>query len=215
MQKILENTNRNDAKSKLYNAVKAFKKVKIKNLIFVILLLIANTYAWFVYNSRVSGSITAHVSSWEIEFVATEDGALTELVMDVSRVYPGMDEYRKEITVTNKGDTNASLQYTIKYVKILDTEYIVDEEGNLTTEEIENKISNEYPFKINIIQDDSLLKDGSGNGSFVITVNWEFESGNDEIDTYWGNKAYEFYSIHPGESCIEIELMLEAKQYNN
>ena len=50
------------------------------------------------------------------------------------------------------------------------------------------------------------------SGSFVIKVEWPFESGNDELDTLWGNKAYEFYSVYPDSNSIEIQLSLIATQ---
>ena len=73
-------------------------------------------------------------------------------------------------------------------------------------------MNTEYPFKIKIEKDDTLLSEGTGNGTFTISLDWEFESGDDEADTNWGNRAYEFYSLHPGENSIEIKMTLMATQ---
>ena len=75
-----------------------------------------------------------------------------------------------------------------------------------------NKITNEYPFKINVSKDDSLLKEGTGDGNFCVTVEWPFESGNDELDTLWGNKAYDYYTTDAEAKSIEIEINLIAQQ---
>jgi len=92
----------------------------------------------------------------------------------------------------------------------MDDKYVVGE--NTTDEELKNKIETEYPFKINITKDDSELSQGIGDGKFSISVEWPYESGDDEKDTLWGNKAYEYYKTNPDKKSIEIQLELVAKQ---
>ena len=193
--------------------VKILKKIKIKNIIILILLLIFNTYAWFIYATRVSSEISVHISSWNVEFTVGEDETTTNVVIAVDRIYPGMENAEKTVTVKNKGEIKAELDYQIMSLKVLDEYYKVGE--NITAEGLTNKINTEYPFKINITKDDMLLSEGTGNGKFSVTVEWPFESGNDELDTQWGNKAYEYYSLNPGEKSIEIEIKLSAKQIEN
>lgn len=139
-------------------------------------------------------------------------GVSSELKIEVGKVLPGMEDYEKIIEVKNKGEVGAKLDYSILSVKIMDEYYEVTENSGITSEELENKIKNDYPFKINIRKDDSNLDINDGNGNFVITVVWPFESGDDAKDTEWGNKAYEFYEQHPDENCIEIKLILKAEQ---
>ena len=192
--------------------IKIIKKVKIKNMIILILLLIFNAYAWFIYATRVSTDITAHVSSWNVEFVGADGEITTNLLVSIGKIYPGMDRFEKIVEVHNKGETPAMLDYEIKELKVMDETFIVDEENGPTTQDINNKIDTEYPFKINIEKDDKLLSEGTGNGKFIISLDWNFESGDDEADTLWGNKAYEFYESYPDENSIEIKLTLIATQ---
>ena len=182
--------------------VKILKKIKIKNIIILILLLIFNTYAWFIYATRVSSEISVHISSWNVEFTVGEDETTTNVVIAVDRIYPGMENAEKTVTVKNKGEIKAELDYQIMSLKVLDEYYKVGE--NITAEGLTNKINTEYPFKINITKDDILLSEGTGNGKFSVTVEWPFESGDDELDTLWGNKAYEYYCSAGGcRSCSE------------
>jgi len=190
--------------------VKIIKKIKIKNIIILILLLIFNTYAWFVYATRVSSEISVHISSWNVQFTVGEDETITNVVIAVDRIYPGMETTEKNITVKNKGEIKAELDYNIMSLKILDEYYKVGE--NITVEELMNKINTEYPFKINVTKDDTLLREGTGEGSFCITVEWPFESGDDALDTEWGNKAYDYYSTNSGSKSIQIEITLIAQQ---
>lgn len=190
--------------------VKIIKKVKIRNILILILLIIFNTYAWFIYATKVATEISVHISSWNVEFATGEEVTTTNIIIEVERVYPGMDDYVKEITVKNKGEMRAQLSYKIKEIRVLDTQYIVDED--MTSESLQNKIETEYPFKINIEKDDSELIQGTGDGKFTISVKWPYESGDDEKDTLWGNKAYEYYELNKDKKSIEIQLELEAKQ---
>ena len=93
--------------------VKIIKKIKIKNIIILILLLIFNTYAWFVYATKVSSGLSVHVSSWNVEFSTGDNETTTNIVIEVERVYPGMDTFEKNITVKNKGEIKAELEYNI------------------------------------------------------------------------------------------------------
>lgn len=190
--------------------VKIIKKVKIRNILILILLIIFNTYAWFVYATRVATDISVHIASWNVEFATGEDETTTNILVQVDRAYPGMENYLKEITVKNKGEMKAKLDYKIKSLKVMDDKYVVGE--NTTDEELKNKIETEYPFKINITKDDSELSQGIGDGKFSISVEWPYESGDDEKDTLWGNKAYEYYKTNPDKKSIEIQLELVAKQ---
>ena len=198
----------------MHKIIKIIKKVKIKNMIVLILLLLFNAYAWFIYATRVSTDITAHVSSWNVEFVGAEGEITTNLLVSIGKIYPGMERFEKNIEVLNKGETPAILDYEIEELKIMGETFTVDEENGPTTNDIVNKINTEYPFKIKIEKDDTLLSEGTGNGKYIISLNWDFETGDDESDTIWGNKAYEFYQLHPDENCIEIKLTLIATQNN-
>jgi len=190
--------------------VKIIKTIKIRNIIFLILLLIFNTYAWFIYATRVSTGISAHVSSWNVEFTTGEDETTTNIIIEIDRIYPGMDTVKKEVNVKNKGEISAKLDYEIISLKVMDEEYKIGE--NIASDELETKMKEQYPFKVNIVKDDTELIQGTGTGKFSVTIEWPFESGNDELDTLWGSKAYEYYSLNPGAKSVEVEITLIAEQ---
>lgn len=177
--------------------VEILKKIKIRNIIILIVLLAFNAYAWFLYNTRVAMDLNVHVSSWEIEFYDSHDEKLaTQVIVDVERAYPGMETFEKVVSVKNSGEIEAELEYYFKRIDIMGEVYDAEAEGStLTYEDIENKLK-EYPFNISVTINDENLKD-NGTGSFSVKVEWPYESGNDELDTYWGNKAYEYYSLNP------------------
>ena len=60
---------------------------------------------------------------------------------------------------------------------------------------MENKIQNEYPFKISVTVDKSELTTGFEEAHFTIKVEWAYESGDDDADTYWGEKLMNLKKI--------------------
>lgn len=195
------------------NAKNGFKKyIKLKTLIILVVLLAFNSYAWFIFATRVSTGMTAHVTSWDVTFMVGDEG-VTNMEIDVGKIYPGMETFKKEVTAKNQGEANADLRYQYQSLTILGETYTVGE--NCTQEELANKIQNDFPFKINIQIDKSHLESGeNGYGTFTITVEWPYESGDDEKDTYWGQKAYEFYKQNPDATSMHLQLLLIATQVN-
>lgn len=189
---------------------KIFKKIKLRTLIILILLLIANSYAWFIYATKVNMGFNAHVSSWNVNFEIGDSESSTNVIVDVERMYPGMDTFSQTIVAKNNGETRAKLSYRIKSITMLGETSEVSE--SLTSEELANRLANDYPFHLTIGVDNHELEAGQGQGTFTITLEWPFESGDDAKDTEWGEKAYEFYATNPGVSSIHLDLEIIAQQ---
>ena len=194
----------------MFEKLKKLKKVKLRHLVLLILILSFNSYAWFVYSTKVSTGMNAHVTSWNITFQVGEEMIESNLAINLDRIYPGMEMYEKEIIVKNKGEAEASLSYEIESIIILGNEYKTNE--NFTAEDLEKMIKEQYPFKINIITNEENMQEDGRYGSFKVKVEWPFESSNDELDTYWGERAYEYYSLHPNMKSLEIKIKLMAIQ---
>ena len=192
--------------------IKMIKKIKIRNLIILIFLLIFNSYAWFIFSTKASVGLTAHVSAWKVNFM--ENGMeTTDIIINVDRIFPGMMPFEKEIEVENLGEVDATLEYQIESLRIMEQEFIIGQD--LTLQELEEKIQKEYPFKINVlIEDFGTIQTNPTVGKYKIQVEWPFDSGNDELDTFWGNKASDYYQLNEGNNSIEIKIKLIAKQKN-
>lgn len=209
--------NKEELKQKVLNVLKSImnllKKIKLRHLIALVALLMFNTYAWFLYATEVSTSLTAHVTSWNVEFTNEDGESISNIVIDVSQIYPGMEDYERTIIVHNRGESNASLSYEIQSVEILGDTYELGDA--YTSDDLENLLNNNYPFKITIEKSEGELESGTGDGSFTIRITWPYESGDDELDTYWGKRAYEYYQQNPDGKSVYIKMKLEATQHNN
>ncbi len=189
------------------------KRNKIKTLLFLFIALVANTYAWFIYNRVVSTNLEAHVKSWQV----TIDGAMDETItFEIDDLYPGMPEYSDSVTLTNGGEMDAQVSFSIKSIRIMDETYTVGVNGE-TVESLKTRLAN-YPFSITIESSNELVESGGGQADLHLYVEWEFGDGDatkDALDTYWGEKSYDYSQTNPTKPSIEIEVNVNAEQVNN
>lgn len=189
------------------------KKNKIKTLLFLFLALAANTYAWFIYNRVVSANLEAHVKSWQV----TIDGAIDEnITFEIDDLYPGMPEYSDEVTLTNDGEMDATVSFQIYSIRVMDETYTVGENGE-TISSLQTRLAN-YPFSITMESSNSLVSSGGGQANLHVYVNWPFGNGDeakDLLDTYWGEKSYDFSEDNPTLPSISIVVKVNVEQINN
>ena len=69
-----QKANKNSKRKKKSKLVKRLQSdIKAKSIIFVILTLLVNTYAWFIYSSMVSTSLQMHIKGWNFSITNLED----------------------------------------------------------------------------------------------------------------------------------------------
>lgn len=196
-------------KERLRKAFKTIKRIRYY-LIFAILLLSVNAYAWFVYVTRVDSSITARVRSWNVMFQVHDNNIASEVVFDVGEIYPGMTPYNDYASIINTGESIGEAYFTITRVQIFSDVYTDD---NYTSEELLEILSENYPFEIDISLTNETVLPGHTE-RFNIDITWPYESGHDDLDTYWGNVAYNFLHTNPNASCITITAEVRVNQEN-
>ena len=84
---------------------------------------------------------------------------------------------------------------------------------NYTSDEMISILQTAYPFQITFYVDKPFITT-TETGTFYVQLHWPYESGNDELDTYWGKKSYEYKELHPDETQIEIIVNIKASQRN-
>ena len=198
------------------------KKIRISHIIILIVLLAANTYAWFIYVNTVSNSLDVHIRSWNIDF---EDGnsPVTDYVnVFVDDVYPGMTTYTKDITAHNYSEVAADVSFKILEANIMGESYITvegrQEKGqtvqstDLTSDQLIEKFGNDYPFSIDFSIDSTQMSPENGVSTYSISISWPYESGDDETDTLWGTRAYTFKNNNPSLPCIQMTVKIYITQ---
>ncbi len=187
------------------------KRVKPRTLLLLALTLTANSYAWFIYTTKVNNAVEAHVRSWNVRFDFESSEILEYINFNVDDMYPGMEDYENSIKIINSGEATGKINYEIIRARIIDTVYVNDGE-TVTTNSIINNFKNNYPFKIIIEVTNEEISPNGGEEQFSIKVKWDYEAGNDEQDTYWGNQAYDYQQTNPDSSIISLEIKISVIQ---
>lgn len=190
------------------------KRVKLSTLLMLIVTFSSSTFAWFIYATKVDSGITAHVKAWNVLFEVGDEEIEEMMHFDVSDIYPGMNNYTDSVSVKNKGETQALLSYEIVSYTIYGVKYEVGNNGVLTPDDLRQSLLTDYPFKTSINLSNNIISPNSSE-SFSLNVSWAYESGNDDEDTLWGMKAYDYHKVYPDLPSISIELKVTATQKNS
>lgn len=198
------------------------KVIKPKNIIVLIILLTSNTFAWFIYATKVQNEMSAHVGAWDILFEAGDSPIVDYINVSIDNMYPGMEDFHYELKAYNKSEVGASLTYTLLSADIMGDVYYTKEgrneaneevtETDLTSEELIKVLKDNYPFKFDFSVSSTNLDADIGEAFYYIDANWPFESGNDELDTKWGIKASEYKKQHPDKPSIILKIKIYISQ---
>ena len=189
---------------------KIFKKIRLKTVFLLAITLASNSFAWFIYTTEVSSNITTKVREWKVTFDAQGQNIEKEIIINVDSIYPGREEYNETLTASNSGESRAKITYELKEATVLGDNLM---NLNLENESLIDYLKTAFPFKIDISASNNIIDIG-GSESITIRVYWPYESGNDELDTQWGNRAYDYHEANPDSPSITLVLKISATQSN-
>ena len=197
---------------------KVYLKINIVSILFAVVSLISVTLAWFAYSGLAAARTEVDVKAWYIEFEKDNQTVSNNIVISLDDIYPGMDPKKEEIKIKNLGDTESKIKYKINKARILDSNADYYELSNNTTSEyIEDVLSHNYPFHIDISLDKPYV-DAKEEARFKVNVTWPLDSGNDALDSLWGRKAYQYDQTQAElqeeekEPSIEVTINVTAEQ---
>lgn len=186
------------------------RRIRTSTLFFLFLTLASNSFAWFIYSTRVSNSITAKVRSWHVSFnVSSGESASEYIEVNIDNIYPGMQPFYQELKASNDGEADARITYEVVSANVLGDDLI---EKGMSSSEIIDSFKNSYPFIISISASSDIITAGGSEESITISASWDYDSGNDEEDTKWGEKAYDFHRDNPLLPSIKLLIKVSAVQ---
>ncbi len=193
---------------------KVYLKLNIVSILFTVVSLTSVTLAWFAYSGLAQARTEVGVKAWYIEFEKDNEVVSNDIVISLEDIYPGMPPRKEEVNIKNLGDVDAKLTYKIDNARILDSnEDYYEVSNNMTSEYIEDALSHNYPFHIDI-NVDKLYIDSKDEATFKINVTWPLDSGNNALDSSWGNSAYAYSEaqelLEPEERAPAIEVMIKV-----
>ncbi len=204
--------------------VLTYLRFNFMSILLTVVSFMSVTLAWFAYSGLSEIGTTIDVKAWQIELNKNGQTVSNEIEIALTDIYPGMNITSEEIIVKNLGDSDAKITYKINSARILgdsNDQYFLNElETN--SEFIEDVISHNYPFKINIALSKNHALSKGDEAKFIVTVSWPLDSDQDELDSQWGNSAYLFQqdelnkkTLDPTyeiQSSVHVVISLTAEQ---
>ena len=187
---------------------KIIKKVKFKTLFLLMITLASNSFAWFIYTTKVSSNISAKVREWNVSFDVNGENVEKTIEINIDSLYPGMTTYTQTLTASNSGEARAQISYEVIRANILGDDLT---SMNYSDIEIINYLRSYYPFSIDFHVSNDIVQSNSEE-TITISVSWPYESGQAEEDTKWGNLAYTYHSSHPDTASIDLSIKITAYQ---
>lgn len=205
------------------NTWKRIKKViKPHQIIILIILITSNSFAWFIYATKVDNTMNAHVRAWDVLFQSGDSPIVDYININIESMYPGMDDYHYELKAYNKSEVGAQVTYEILSANIMGTEYytkeglvdanISNDTNTITSDELIEKLKNDYPFKFDFAISNSTIDAEIGEALYTVDAKWPFESGDDELDTKWGKLAYDYKEKYPDNPSIKLKVKIYISQ---
>ena len=177
------------------------KKVRLKTILLLAITIASNSFAWFIYTTEVKTNMDTRVREWKVTFDSNGEHVEKVITLNVKELYPGMKSYTETLTASNTGESKA---------KILGEDLLL---LNMTNDELIEYLKTNYPFKIELSSSNGVIEI-SGKETVTINVYWDYESGNDELDTYWGTKSYDYHQLYPDNSSLSLVIKITAYQIN-
>ena len=202
---------------------KRYLKINLVSLVFVAVSFISVTLAWFAYSGLANANVEIGVKAWYIELEKDGESVSNDIVISLSDIYPGMDTVTETVSVKNLGDSDALLRYEIVSSRIFDEETIIDQEN--PSEKVENALSHDYPFHINMSISKNYILAKNGEETFNVSLSWPLDTGSEgnNTDSEWGKNAYNFQdnennayladNTYQKRPSIQVVISVVAEQY--
>lgn len=201
---------------------KRYIKINIVPILFMAISFISITFAWFAYSGTAGVETIVNVKAWYIKLTKDDTEIDHQVVISLDQIHPGMETVTETIEIENMGDSDANVFYQIESARILGDEEHEFFNGETTTEIIEDKISHDYPFHINLNLSKNYALAKDEKAIFKVSISWPLDSDDDEADSYWGQEAYKFHeeekvkaqnqSDYVARPSVQVFLNLRAEQ---
>lgn len=211
--------------------LRKFKKKSVRFrfsfvLIFLLMLLVS-TYAWFdIFQFVEPKNIKATIETWDIRYLDEDETELSEAVdFGVEHFYPGMEDVKQDVIIQNIGDIGSNITYQLMSVELFGEEILQELKDNNEIQELENGIilftdTDKYPFEVRYEWDKKEIEgdrdpgdgiDAQAQALVSFKVSWDYEGGNDALDTEFGKKAYEYYKDTNNDPTKGLKIMLKVE----
>ena len=202
-------------REKLEALRKKIKKQKYTSILLALFTLGVNIFAWFAFSANAGLQLDATVASWDVEFKDNSGRVARNILIEVTKMKPGMTDFKETVEVDNNSDVEASFSYEYLSFSLLGR--TIDLSG---ISDVDSYLANYYPFALTITPSKNML---SGNDSLTVDVDlvWPYETLTPtyfaQNNVYDFNDSFIYYSSNSGvytEATVADSTAFESQKAN-
>ena len=172
-----------EEKKQLAALSKQLRKRKYFSIMLALFTLGVNIFAWFAFSANVGLTLDATVASWSVKFKDDNDVVVRSVVVEVTKMKPGMTDFSSTVSVENDSDVEADFDYEVTSLSILGNVVNLTSQANVF-----QYLSTYYPFAITFSTDKNSMT-ANDTLHFTVHVTWPFENSS----SYYGqNNVYQY-----------------------
>lgn len=184
-----------------------YNKMILKRVIIFIFSLIVTTLAWITYSKILNDQLKMHIVSWDLSYSVdyNESGTYIPisvendvLELNVTTLYPEMDDQIIDVKITNNGEASIDLSYILNNLSILGHSY--EMVGALGDAETDYYI---------------ILNDPEINENTLVSTQNILNNVEDVEEEENENEDEEEIPQFPFNMVITLDTQLEAEENNN
>ena len=149
---------------------KKFRKKKYLSILLALFTLGVNIFAWFAFSANAGLELDASVAAWDVEFKDNMGVISRDILVEVTKMKPGIDDFNKTIEIESKSDVNSTFSYDVLGLSILGNTIDLSGVGD-----VEDYLEKFYPYSITFTADKYVLSQND-TVTFEINVVWPFDS---------------------------------------
>ena len=194
-------------KEQLESFRKSLNKRKYFSILLALFTLGVNIFAWFAFSANAGLELDATVAAWDVEFKDNTGVIARDIVVEVTKMKPGMPDFNKTIEIESNSDVSANFSYDVLSLSILGHTI------NLTNiQDVEDYLENYYPFSVTFDASSYVLSP-TDSVTFEVNIVWPYDSQTPKY--YQQNEVYDYnesfyYYLKSGTTYTETSIASQA-----
>ena len=186
---------------------KSLNKRKYFSILLALFTLGVNIFAWFAFSANAGLELDATVAAWDVEFKDNTGVIARDILVEVTKMKPGMPDFNKTIEIESKSDVSANFSYEVLSLSILGHTI------NLANiQDVEDYLENYYPFSVTFDASSYVLSP-TDSVTFEVNIVWPYDSQTPKY--YQQNEVYDYnesfyYYLKSGTTYTETSIASQA-----
>lgn len=188
------------------------KRKKYFALLLALFTLGVNVFAWFVFSSSVNLQLNASVSSWDVTFNDGNDELSKNVIINVTNMRPGMDDFEKKYVINNAGEVGATFSFKITSIELLGKTIDLSKNNDPIT-----YFNTYFPFNITFTSSKDYL-DFNDSLDFSFKLKWDYESSDkyfSQSNIYEYNPTFSYYKKNSQTTYVLDNTVNSASTFNS